>query len=140
MSERRIYVIAGAVMGVVWAWGSGTPAWEHALRLLVLVACAAVAMALAHRRRARLGRPADRRLHSGLLLAKVLLVAAALLLDQLLGLWVSEPSLVTAAVLFAGIAAGGPALHRRLARDGGGAGGGRPAPSDRRVLTGADAE
>ncbi|KOU21223.1 hypothetical protein ADK52_24055 [Streptomyces sp. WM6372] len=140
MPERRIYVVAGAVMGLVWAWGSGAPAWEHALRLLALVACAAVAMTLAHRRRARLGRPVDRRLHSGLLLGKVLLVAAALLLDQLLGLWVSEPSLITAAVLFVGIAAGGPALHRRLARDGGGTRSRRPAPADRRVLTGADAE
>ncbi|MEV6579966.1 hypothetical protein AB0M92_17595 [Streptomyces sp. NPDC051582] len=146
VAERRIYVVAGAVMGGVWAWGSGTPAWEHALRLLALVVCAGVLMSLAHRRRARLGRPVERRLHSGLLVGKVLLVAAALLLDQLLGLWVAEPSLITAFVLFAGIAAGGPALYRRLARDGGGAGDGggaadgRPAPSDRRVLSGADAQ
>ncbi|MFF4104719.1 hypothetical protein [Streptomyces sp. NPDC001903] len=148
MSERRIYVVAGAVMGGVWAWGSDTPAWEHALRLVVLVACAALVMSLRHRRRARLGRPVDRRLHCGLLLGKVLLVVAALLLDQLLGLWVAEPSLITAAVLFAGIAAGGPALHRRLARGGSGAGGSRAAgrgtpaartPSDHRVLSGADA-
>ncbi|MFD5510418.1 hypothetical protein ACFWIB_21900 [Streptomyces sp. NPDC127051] len=145
MPERRIhvlvYVVAGAVMGVVWAWGADTPAWEHALRLLALVACAGAAMTLAGRRRARLGRPVHRRLHSGLLLGKVLLVAAALLLDQLLGLWVSEPSLITAVVLFVSIAAGGPALHRRLARARGGTRGLRPAPSsDRRVLTGADAQ
>ncbi|MFF0218581.1 hypothetical protein [Streptomyces vinaceus] len=146
MAERRIYVVAGAVMGGVWAWGSDTPAWEHALRLLVLVVCAAVLMSLAHRRRARLGRPVDRRLHSGLLAGKVLLVVAALALDQLLGLWVAEPSLITAVVLFAGIAAGGPALHRRLSRGGSGEPD-RPdrlpepsEPSERRVLSGADAE
>ncbi|MFF4852326.1 hypothetical protein [Streptomyces sp. NPDC001194] len=140
MPERRIYVVAGAVMGGVWAWGSDTPAWEHALRLVALVACAALVMSLLHRRRARLGRPVDRRLHSGLLLGKVLLVAGALLLDQVLGLWVSEPSLITAVVLFVGIAAGGPALHRRLARDGSRASGRRPAQPDRRVLSGADAK
>ncbi|GHE38969.1 hypothetical protein CP980_31360 [Streptomyces vinaceus] len=139
MAERRIYVVAGAVMGGIWAWGSGTPAWEHALRLLVLVVCAAVLMSLAHRRRARLGRPVHRRLHSGLLAGKVLLVAAALLLDQLLGPWVSEPSLITAVVLFAGIAAGGPALHRWLSRGGGGAPDRRSEPSGRRVLSGVDA-
>lgn len=140
MAERRIYVIAGAVMGGVWAWGSDTPAWEHALRLLAIVVCAGVLMSLAHRRRARLGRPVERRLHSGLLVGKVLLVAAALLLDQLLGLWFSDPSLITAVVLFAGIAAGGPALHRRLTRDGRGTGDPRSAPSDRRVLSGVDAQ
>ncbi|MFB7051884.1 hypothetical protein [Streptomyces vinaceus] len=143
MAERRIYVVAGAVMGGVWAWGSDTPAWEHALRLLVLVVCAAVLMSLAHRRRARLGRPVDRRLHSGLLAGKVLLVVAALLLDQLLGLWVSEPSLITAVVLFVGIAAGGPALHRWLSRDGSGEPDRPdrlPEPSERRVLSGVDAE
>ncbi|MCC0100011.1 hypothetical protein K7B10_35560 [Streptomyces flavotricini] len=140
MPERRIYVVAGAVMGGIWAWGSDTPAWEHALRLVVLVGCAALAMSLLHRRRVRLGRPVDRRLHSGLLLGKVLLVGAALLLDQVLGLWVSEPSLITAVVLFAGIATGGPALHRRLARDGSGAGGRQPAPPDRRMLSRVDAE
>ncbi|MEU8839190.1 hypothetical protein AB0D97_08650 [Streptomyces roseus] len=139
MRERRIYAVAGVVMGGVWAWGSGTPAWEHALRLLALVVCAGALMALVHRRRARLGRPVERRLHRGLLVGKVLLVGAALLLDQLLGLWVSEPSLITAGLLFAGIAAGGPALHRRLARDGSGTGNRRAAPSDRRVLSGADA-
>ncbi|ROQ94220.1 hypothetical protein EDE04_0633 [Streptomyces sp. 2132.2] len=140
MAERRIYVVAGAVMGGVWAWGADTPAWEHALRLLVLVVCAAVLMSLAHRRRARLGRPVDRRLHSGLLAGKVLLVAAALLLDHLLGLWVSEPSPITAVVLFAGIAAGGPALHRWLSRGGGGTPDRRSEPSGRRVLSGVDAE
>ncbi|MFI8261189.1 MULTISPECIES: hypothetical protein [unclassified Streptomyces] len=140
MPERRIYVVAGAVMGGVWAWGSDTPAWEHALRLVALVACAALVMSLVHRRRARLGRPVDRRLHSGLLLGKVLLVVGALLLDQVLGLWVSEPSLITAVALFVGIAAGGPALHRRLAGDGSRASGRRPARPDRRVLSGADAK
>ncbi|WP_371645728.1 hypothetical protein OG974_06335 [Streptomyces sp. NBC_00597] len=116
--RNRAYGLAGIVMGAVWVMGSDTTAWEHALRVLALVVCAGAAMALLQRRRARLGRPADHRLHSGLLLGKVLLVAAALIVDGLLGLWIPEPSPITAALLCVAIAVGGPALHRRLSRDG----------------------
>ncbi|MFJ3201607.1 hypothetical protein [Streptomyces sp. NPDC086989] len=116
-----VYVLAGAVMGGVWALGSGTPAWEHALRVLALVLCATAAMELLRRRRARLGRlPVGRRLYRGLLLGKVLLVAAALAVDSAIGRWISEPGPVTAAALFAAVALGGPALHRRLAQEAGG--------------------
>ncbi|MFJ3201483.1 hypothetical protein [Streptomyces sp. NPDC086989] len=129
MAERRTYALAGIAMGAVWIMGSDTSPRDHALRLLALVACAGAAMALLHRRRARLGRPVDRRLHSGLLLGKVLLVFVALALDGLLGLRVSEPSLITAALLCLIIAFGGPSLHRWLARDGEGRHEGRrPAP------------
>ncbi|KPI33602.1 hypothetical protein OV450_6435 [Actinobacteria bacterium OV450] len=129
MAERRTYALAGIAMGAVWIMGSDTSPRDHALRLLALVTAAGVAMALLHRRRARLGRPVDRRLHSGLLLGKVLLVVVALALDGLLGLWVSEPSLITAALLCLIIAFGGPSLHRWLARDGEGRREGRrPAP------------
>ncbi|MFE2140669.1 hypothetical protein ACFXA3_02740 [Streptomyces sp. NPDC059456] len=141
MPERRTYALAGIVMGAVWIMGSDTSPRDHALRLLALVACAGTAMALLHRRRARLGRPVDRRLHSGLLVGKVLLVVVALALDGLLGLWISEPSLVTAALLCLFIAFGGPCLHRWLARGRkGGPEGRRPVPpADARVLSGAGA-
>ncbi|AYV31841.1 hypothetical protein HET69_18060 [Streptomyces sp. CJ_13] len=132
-----VYVLAGIVMGVVWALGSDTPAWEHALRVLALVGCAAAAMTLLHRRRARLGRPVDHRLHSSLLLGKVLLVAAALVVDELLGRWVSDPSLITATLLAVTIAVGGPALHRRLSHGGSGPTA-QAAPADPRVLCAAE--
>ncbi|MFJ3925197.1 hypothetical protein [Streptomyces sp. NPDC090022] len=119
-----MYAVAGIVMGAVWVLGSDTPAWEHALRLVALVVCAGAAMTLVHRRRVRLGRPADHRLHAGLLLAKILLVVAALVLDGVLGLWLSEPSVITAVALTVSIAAGGPALHRWLSGKASGAGAG----------------
>ncbi|MFF4452001.1 hypothetical protein [Streptomyces goshikiensis] len=132
-----VYVLAGIVMGAVWALGSDAPAWEHALRVLVLVGCVAVAMTPLRRRRARLGRPVDHRLHSGLLLGKVLLVAAALFVDELLGRWISDPTLITAVLLAVTIAVGGPALHRRLSRGGTGPTV-RAAPADPRVLCAAE--
>ncbi|MFE9841475.1 hypothetical protein [Streptomyces goshikiensis] len=133
-----VYALAGIVMGVVWALGSDTPAWEHALRVLALVGCAAVVMTLLRRRRARLGRPVDHRLHSSLLLGKVLLVAAALVVDDLLGRWISDPSLITAALLAVTIAVGGPALHRKLSHGGRGPTA-HPVPAEPRVLCAVEA-
>ncbi|AKL69396.1 hypothetical protein [Streptomyces sp. Mg1] len=128
-----VYALAGIVMGVVWALGSDTPAWEHALRVLALVGCVVVVMTPLRRRRARLGRPVDHRLHSSLLLGKVLLVAAALVVDGLLGRWISDPSLITAVLLAVTIAVGGPALHRKLSHVAP-APTAPPAPAEPRVL------
>ncbi|WP_327739115.1 hypothetical protein OG749_40345 [Streptomyces nojiriensis] len=111
------YAAAGAAVGAVWAFGADMPAWEHALRVLVVVLCVSVAGRLVGRRLVRAGRtPVDRGLFFGLVAAKVLLVAVALLVDQLAGLWFSEPALITAGFLFVLVAAGGPALHGRLSR------------------------
>ncbi|WKV70477.1 hypothetical protein AW27_002485 [Streptomyces sp. PCS3-D2] len=115
------YAAAGAAMGVVWAFGGDTPAWEHALRVLVLVLCVSVVGRLVGRRLARSGRAQlDRRLFLGLAAAKVLLVAVALVVDQVVGLWFSDPALITAGILFAAVTLGGPVLHARLSRGGGG--------------------
>ncbi|MGZ9935127.1 hypothetical protein ACXNSR_35230 [Streptomyces sp. NC-S4] len=116
------YAAAGAAVGGIWALGGDMPAWEHALRVLVVVLCVSVAGRLAGRRLARTGRtPVDRGLFFGLVAAKVLLVAVALLVDRLAGLWFSEPALITAGFLFVLVTAGGPALHGRLSH-----GAGRP--------------
>ncbi|MEU9420081.1 hypothetical protein [Streptomyces sp. NPDC048272] len=112
--EAVAYATAGLVMGGIWALGGDTPPAEHALRVLALLAVAAVAMTVNGRRRDRAGSPRDKRLVRALLAAKVLLVAGALLLDWILGRWLAEPSLVTAGCLFVLVAAGGPALHTRL--------------------------
>ncbi|MFE7181461.1 hypothetical protein [Streptomyces erythrochromogenes] len=113
--KRFAYAAAGAAVGAVWAFGGNTPAWEHALRVLLVVLCVSVAGRLVGRRLARTGRaPLDRRLFLGLVAAKVLLVAVALLVDWAAGLCFSEPALITAGILFVVVAAGGPALHGRL--------------------------
>ncbi|MEV7443935.1 hypothetical protein AB0O22_22860 [Streptomyces sp. NPDC091204] len=91
------------------------PAWEHALRVLLVVLCVSVAGRFVGRRLARSGRaPLDRGLFFALVAGKVLLVAVALLVDWVAGLWFSEPTLITAAFLFVVVAVGGPALHGRL--------------------------
>ncbi|MGW6937498.1 hypothetical protein ACWGF3_00510 [Streptomyces xanthophaeus] len=115
--HRAAYAVVGAVMAAVWALGGDTPAWEHALRLLLLILGVSVAVRLVRRRLARTGRvPVSGRLFFGLLAAKMLLVAVALLVDRIAGRWFSDPNLVTAAFLFAFVVACGPALHARLSR------------------------
>ncbi|MFJ3974258.1 hypothetical protein [Streptomyces sp. NPDC090021] len=115
MSVLYVYAAAGAVVGAVWAFGADMPAWEHALRVLVIVLCVSVAARLIAPRLARAGRaPLDRGLFLGLVAAKVLLVAVALLVDWAAGLWFSEPGLITAGFLFVLVTLGGPVLHGRL--------------------------
>ncbi|AQT75745.1 MULTISPECIES: hypothetical protein [Streptomyces] len=117
--RRAAYAAAGVAVGAVWAFGGDTPAWEHAVRVLLVVLCVSVAGRLVGSRLARTGRaPLDRSLFLGLVAAKVLLVAVALLVDQVAGLWFAEPALVTAAILSVVVAVGGPALHGRLSRAG----------------------
>ncbi|MGW6979920.1 hypothetical protein ACWGE1_10795 [Streptomyces sp. NPDC054932] len=109
------YAAAGAAVAAVWALGGHMPASEHALRVLVVVLCVSLVGRFAGRRLARAGRaPLDRALFFGLVAGKVLLVGVALLVDWLAGLWFSEPTLITAAFLFAVVTVGGPALHGKL--------------------------
>lgn len=109
------YAAAGAAVAAVWVLGGDMPAWEHALRVLVVVLCVSLAGRFVGPRLTRAGRaPLDRGLFLGLVTGKVLLVAVALLVDWLAGLWFSEPTLITAAFLFVVVAVGGPALHGRL--------------------------
>ncbi|MFB6820776.1 hypothetical protein ACFCXA_04185 [Streptomyces virginiae] len=124
-----VYAAAGAAVGGIWALGGDMPAWEHALRVLVVVLCVSVAGRFVGRRLARSGRAlVDRRLFFGLVAGKVLLVAVALLIDQLAGLWFADPALITAGFLFVLVALGGPALHGRLSH-------GTAGPGERAALT-----
>ncbi|MEU9182890.1 hypothetical protein AB0C90_40155 [Streptomyces sp. NPDC048550] len=116
LRARAAYAAVGSAVAGVWALGGNTPAWEHALRMLVLVLCVSTAGRLVGPRLARFGRtPLDRVLFYGLLAGKVLLVGVALLADWIFGLWFADPALITGVCLFAVVTAGGPALHRRLA-------------------------
>ncbi|MER6197924.1 hypothetical protein ABT234_11245 [Streptomyces sp. NPDC001586] len=109
------YAAAGAAVAAVWVFGGDMPAWEHALRVLVVVLCVSVAGRFVGRRLARTGRATlDRGLFFALVAGKVLLVAVALLVDWLVGLRFAEPTMITAVFLFVVVAVGGPALHGRL--------------------------
>ncbi|MFI1284270.1 hypothetical protein ACH4U5_26575 [Streptomyces sp. NPDC020858] len=130
-THTAAYALVGLAMAAVWVLGSDMPPAEHALRLLVLVLGVSAVGRLVGRRLARTGRtPVDRGLFFGLLAAKVFLVGVALLVDEIAGLWFSEPSLITAACLFVIVTTGGPALHDRLSHGTAGRGGQAPRRED----------
>ncbi|MFI1158901.1 hypothetical protein [Streptomyces sioyaensis] len=114
-SIAGLYLVAGLVMGGVWALNHGSPLWEHAVKLLVLLFVAAPLLHLARGRRAA-RRPAHRRRLSFVRLAtaKITLVVLALGTSWLLEDLMPHPDLVVAAGLAAVITLLGPLLHRYL--------------------------
>ncbi|MBM4791636.1 hypothetical protein HXP44_06055 [Streptomyces sioyaensis] len=110
-----LYLVAGLVMGGVWAWNQGSPLWEHAVKLLVLLF---VAAPLLHRARSRRAarRPARRLQLSFVRLAaaKIALVALAIGASWLLEDSMRHPDLAVAAGLTSVITVLGPLLHRYL--------------------------
>jgi hypothetical protein len=116
-SERVLrigYAVAGLGIGGAWAYGWELPVWEHALRLLALVLIVPPIIHFVRRRRAkpRAAHPPLRHL----VCAKVLLVVAAIGLNELLGLWTAQSAFATAAALAVVVAFGGPPWHRKLVR------------------------
>ncbi|MFI9075517.1 hypothetical protein ACIGW8_03255 [Streptomyces sioyaensis] len=114
-SIAGLYLVAGLVMGGVWAWNHGSPLWEHAVKLLVLLFVAAPLLHLARSRRAA-RRPAHRFRLSFVRLAaaKIALVVLALGASWLLEDSMPHPDLIVAAGLAAVITLLGPLLHRCL--------------------------
>ncbi|WP_405780933.1 hypothetical protein [Streptomyces sp. NBC_00859] len=112
---RAGYPIAGLVMAGMWLRGAGSPAWEHALRVLVVVLVIPPVIHLVRRRRERrFGAAASHQVPLRRLVAlKVVLVGAALCCDWLLRTRVPEPATITAAGLLVAVALGGPAFHQR---------------------------
>ncbi|MEV5481690.1 MULTISPECIES: hypothetical protein [Streptomyces] len=114
-SIAGLYLVAGLVMGGVWAWNHDSPLWEHAVKLLVLLFVAAPLLHLARSRRAA-RRPAHRHRLSFVRLAtaKIALVVLALGASWLLEDSMPHPDLIVAAGLAAVITLLGPLLHRCL--------------------------
>jgi hypothetical protein len=88
------------------------PAWQHALRLLAAVL---IIPPLIHLLRRRLNRTSHLPLRR-LVMAKVLLIAAALALDLLLAPWTSHADLITAIAIALSVAVGGPLVHNAAPR------------------------
>lgn len=113
-SIKRVYLMAGLVMGAVWAWNAGEPVWEHALKFGLLLFVGAPLLHLVQKRRTA-GRPQEgpRLSLARAVAAKGVLLAAALLASYLLR---STPhgDLYVAAGLFVAIAGVGPLVHRHL--------------------------
>ncbi|CAN5356261.1 hypothetical protein BH09ACT8_BH09ACT8_03870 [soil metagenome] len=113
---RLGYLIAGAKIGALWlAQGDSSP-WEHALRLLALMASVMAVAEVARRWAARRGRRVNHHAVGRFIVVKVglmaLAVAAGLLLQNQLvhvDVWVS----VGLAVVVAGL---GPVIHPWLVK------------------------
>ncbi|MFF3978069.1 hypothetical protein [Streptomyces sp. NPDC001828] len=113
---RLGYLAAGLVMSGMWLRGADLPAWEHALRVLVVVLVVPPLVHLVRRRRERRAdtvrspRVPLRRLVA----LKVALVAAALCGERLL-LRIGLPGAdaITAAALLLTVSLAGPPFHQR---------------------------
>ncbi|MFE2162053.1 hypothetical protein ACFW9M_30125 [Streptomyces lydicus] len=109
------YLVAGLVMGGIWALNQGEPLWEHAAKLLVLLFVAAPLLHLARRRRtARHPEHRHRLSFVRLAVAKVALIALALGAGWLLDGAMDHPDLAVAAGLTTVVSLVGPLLHRLL--------------------------
>jgi len=118
LAIRIRYLVAGVVLGLIWAWHADEPPWEHVLRLVVVVLILAPILRLAPQLLGVRGVRSRSRSVSWprLLAAKVPLLALALLADWGLHHWMTATAsgLVTAAALAAAVATLGPVLHARL--------------------------
>jgi hypothetical protein len=114
------YVAAGLFLGGVWIWRSGTPPWEHALRLLVVLLVVAPAFRwLRLRLIRRSGMPAGPMFPIRIwVVAKIVLLGVALAVDWLLEKVMTRASagLVVGAFIAVTVAVGGPVLHRKVLR------------------------
>ncbi len=120
---RRIrlrYVVIGALLGAAWGWNGDLPAWEHALRLGILIVVVLPLFALVRhwwfRRSGRTDTGASSAHLRGWLITKVALVLAALALQLVLELRLprAQAAEVVGLVLCATVALAGPRVHHRL--------------------------
>ncbi|MDQ8701153.1 hypothetical protein RCO28_01450 [Streptomyces sp. LHD-70] len=108
---RLAYAAAGLLIGGAWVYGRNMPLWEHALRLCLIVVVVPPVLHLVRSRIRR--RPAAQHLPlRQLVVAKVLLVVAAVAVELLLDPLTAWASFVTAAALATVVAVGGPPWHR----------------------------
>jgi hypothetical protein len=116
---RLRYGAVGLVIGIIWVAHGGEPAWEHALRALVLVLVAVPLLHWVDRRRSTADPRAAHLAIGRLVATKLLLVTVAFLADWTLGHWTSASSAIVAVALVVGLTAGGPNLHRLIVVPGG---------------------
>ena len=117
---RLRYLVVGLVLGAAWSWNTGLPPWSHALRLGLLILVVPPLFLLARRtwasRRPGFDPTASSAHLRGWVVAKLVLVVAALALQVLLERWLSPTGAadVVGLVLVVTVASAGPLVHERL--------------------------
>jgi hypothetical protein len=122
LAIRIRYLVAGLVLGLVWAWHAGEPLWEHVLRLVIVVLILAPILHLlpqilgVRRTRTRTRARARSVAWPRVLAAKVPLIALALLADWGLRHWMTARAsgIITGVAMAVAVATLGPVLHTRL--------------------------
>jgi len=121
--SRRVrirYLVIGAALGAAWGVNGSLPAWEHAVRLGLLIVVVVPLFALGRRfwfaRTGRTDTAASSAHLRGWLIAKLALVLAAFGAQVLLERWMAQPAAaeVVGLTLFASIAVAGPLVHEWL--------------------------
>jgi hypothetical protein len=111
----RPYVVAGLIMGAVWAFNHGDSVAEHAIRFGFLLFVIAPLLHWLYRRRMREAQPGEQHLSFWrLIAAKATLLAVALGASALLTQWTGAGDYLVAAGIVAAFAIAGPRLHGRL--------------------------
>ena len=108
---RRLYLIIGLVIGAVWFFRGDAPAWEHALRAVILLVVALPAAQLLLVRRFASSQTQVHLRHVRIIVAKLTLVAAALIAQVVLEAAALRASLVVGIGIAVTVATVGPKLH-----------------------------
>lgn len=112
------YAVFGAIIGGLWLWNSGEPAWVHALRTaLFVVVVLPVGYWRAQKLRIRRGRPPLPQLSLVRIIgAKLALLVVALIVSYLITPLTPHTDQFIAAGLFLAVVVGGPLCHHLFVR------------------------
>jgi hypothetical protein len=105
---RLRYTIMGLAIGTFWFLGRDRPAWEEAIRVIIVFTILIIIF------RALLGRRGIRIRLAPILVTKITLIVVAAGVETLLGLWVPGAGVYVAIGLALVIGVGGPRFDRHL--------------------------
>lgn len=116
MKTRSRYLILGVILGLFWYVNGAQPLWQHALRMLLIMAGVLIVLELLARRRHRGGGDRPHIAHGRIIAAKLVLLAVAVGAEWLLDLYTSRADLIVAIGLAVVVAVAGPPLEHHLVR------------------------
>jgi hypothetical protein len=115
-APARPYVVAGLIMGGVWAFNAGAPIAEHAVRFGFLLFVIAPILFEVYKRRMRVSDPALPKLSFWrVMAAKAAVLCLALVASAVLARWMdADADYVVAAGIVTVFAVAGPRIHAHL--------------------------